>query len=243
MENNQHEEGISLIDIFNILKKNILIIIISILVAIILGFIYVFTIATPTYQSKCLVMVQFDNPTSSTSDVSNSLRIVATVAGFMEDDMVIDKAVGTLKEKGIEITNKEIKDGFNTSYSTTSLNITVTYENENKEICDDVLNTVIKSAEHLANNTLNEEGEPYYPSIKNAISQIGVAGEAKDVSMSKKIVLVIFAMAGLIIGFVITFVKELLNTSVVSKEDIENITNVQVIGSIPEIMLVKGGKE
>ena len=90
---------------------------------------YIFIIHTLVYESKCLVMVQYDNQEIA-NDISNSLRIVATVSEFLEDDLVVNYAGDKLRANGISITNKEISDGLSVNYSNSSLNITVKFRHK-----------------------------------------------------------------------------------------------------------------
>lgn len=238
----EQEEGISLLDFLNILSRNIWVIAATIVVFMAFGFIYIFGIAKPVYQSKCSVMVQFENQTTETSDISNSLKIVVTVAEFMQDEMILKKTASSLKEQNILISPKEIKSGLTVHYSSTSLNITVKFESNDKDICPLVVDQIIHSAEQTANNTLNENGDPYYKSICNAISQIGKASEPVDSSTSKILLVLIFFLSGGVLGVLLALLRNLLTNYIHDKEEIEREFDVLVVGVIPEFPNDKGGK-
>ena len=240
MENDNMNDGITLSEIFHVLKKNILIILGTFLIVMIIGGIYLFGISKPKYKSSCMIMVQFDNSTSTTSDVVNSLRIVGTVAEFIENDIVAEKTADILDGK---VSVSDVKSGLSASYGDTSLNITVSYTTTNKEVAKEVVDTAILVAADIANNTVSENGtDPYYPAIKNAISKVGSATDPVVVSMSKKVVLIIVALIGVFLGVLIAVLKEVLNNTCTNSEEIEERYNIQVIGMIPDFVIDSKGR-
>lgn len=237
MDDKELEKGISLLDILQILKKNIILIAVTTVIITAVGIVLAFMI-TPKYSSRASVMVQVsDNGSSDDSDVTTSLRIVTTVAEFIKSDLVTKAASTALEndpEQKIIISFDQIQEGLSMSYSTSSLNIEISFTSSNREYCDEVLDTLIERARYIANETKNEDDTPYYPVIADTISSVSTASEAKYVSPNKKLYAVISFVLGAVLGVAIAFVKELFNTTINSVEELENTYGLKVIGNIPD---------
>lgn len=230
MEQNEAEKGLSLADIFGILKKNILIIIIGFVVGALASGLYGFGIMKTKYTSTGEVMVQVSNDNIS-SDSAAAIRLAGSVAKFICSMEVANKVEENLgKDK---ITAAEVYNGINTSSDTTSFWIYVSFTSRDRELAPVVVDAAIDAAKEIADDV-----DGGFTMIKGVIVQVGRATPSRVSSMRKSTLLILGSVIGLILGIVVAAVKELASTTCHSKEDIENF-DVKVIGFIPDMRGIK----
>lgn len=127
----------------------------------------------------------------------------------------------------------------------TNIFVNVTSTCKNKQMAIDVANYVVDATIEL----VNTKGTNGYTILKESIATMGEATDAKDTSTSTWVISLIGALIGVVVGAGYGIVRELTNTKVTSKQDLENLTGYKVIGMIPDYQLVeeaagkKGGKK
>lgn len=233
MEDNE-EKGMSLLDILNILKKNIVWIIVSTIVFASCSFIYASAIRKPRYSSTGRIIVQvYGTYTTGESgyDIQTALRIVETVGLFLKDPIVAEEAAKRVNEKYPElaeynITTGTISSGLNVSVSETAFYIQLSFSNSHKEIVAPVVNSVIESAKYCAES---------FPTIKDTIDQVGTASNASRVGTSSATITAIGFFIGVIVGILIAIVRDLVDNTCRNKEEVESILNTKVIGIVPDL--------
>jgi capsular exopolysaccharide synthesis family protein len=106
----EKKKSITLGDIFHVLWKNIILLAVITGCVFVIGEIYTFAIAKPTYKTNAAITVAIDYVSESTHqttyDYTNSIRAVVTVADTIKNNSIIDPVV--------ERYNEDLKDGNNT---------------------------------------------------------------------------------------------------------------------------------
>ena len=237
VENEIREEpGLSLLDIWNILIKNLLIIIACTFVGGALGGVYGYAIKDPTYVSDASVMIQVKIEDDTNVDVNNGivvgLRITQTVAELMQSrkvaKLVAQEVFGDTRYYPV------VQSGISVSSSTTSLILPVSYVSTNKDAVKKVLNSVINQTINLAN-----DDNTNYTALKDKITVVDDADEPKYNSPNKTLILLVGIVLGGILGLVIAFILEFINDKILSKSDIEEKVGIKVIGSVLDFNLNK----
>ncbi|MDD4212893.1 MAG: Wzz/FepE/Etk N-terminal domain-containing protein [Bacilli bacterium] len=222
------ENGITLVELFNMLFRNIYLIIITIAAITLIGIIYTFQFVHPTYTSSSDIMVQVDKTSgegTSTNDIdlTSTLRIVQTVAEFVQKDFVIDEVIEDL---GLDITASGLRKKLSVNYSSTSLFVTIKYEDEDPMVSQRVVNSLISNAIEIANAE--------FPVLNNVMIQGGSAKIGVYASPNKTLNVIISFIIGGIVGVGAALLLEFLKTTVRNKKELEAlIPNYQVIGVIP----------
>lgn len=222
---NKEEKGISLLDLFNILLRNWLIIgITTVLVTVVAG-IYAFRIATPMYESKSDVIVQVEASTELGFDYTTALRLVPSIAEFMKKDIVLNDVINELD---LDMTSKEIREGLSVTSSSTTFFVYISYESVDPNLAKDIVAQIIESARKIANT--DETFSSFENKISKATSdpQPGVYA-----SPNKTLYVIIGFLLGGIIGVGIVLIKELTNNTYRSKSELEDDFDIQVLGVIP----------
>jgi capsular polysaccharide biosynthesis protein len=97
-QQHEHENEISLLDLYKILRNNIVLILaLTFLVGAIAGA-YAFLVADPKYKSNAYVMVQVqvENPGGDSFDLINAQRLLSTAADMISMPVVLDKVIEDL---------------------------------------------------------------------------------------------------------------------------------------------------
>lgn len=216
---------ISLIDLFKILRSNIILILVSTFLVGAIAGVYAYFIADPQYKSNAYVMVQVqvESGTNDSFDLVNAQRLMATAADLISMPIVLDKVITDL---GLNISSKQLQSNLSVSSSTTSYFINISYISGDPNLSQLVVNEVIEEAISFAdlNVAILEDNI-----IRTSTAQRGVYD-----SPNKILYVVIGLILGGILGVGIAFVKELFNNTFGTKEQLENAFSIQVLGVIPE---------
>ena len=227
MNNEQLEQTneISLIDLYKILRSHIVLILVGTLLFGLIAAIYAFVVADPMYKSNAYVMVQVqvENPSGDSFDLVNAQRLMATAADLISMPIVLEQVI---EELNLEMTPGQLKNNLTVSSSTTSYFINVSYVSEDNEQSKIIVNTVIDEAIAFANANV--------AILENNIIRTSTANDGVYDSPNKALYVVIGLILGGIVGVGFAFLKEMLNNTFRTKEQLETAFNIQVLGIIPE---------
>ena len=216
---------ISLLDLFKILRSNIVLIVVSTLLIGLIAGLYAYLIADPQYKSNAYVMVQVqvESGTDNSFDLVNAQRLMATAADLISMPIVLEKVIEDLN---LTITPGQLESNLTVSSSTTSYFINISYLAEDPALSELVVNEVIDEAISFANSNVAILKDNI---IRTSTAQIGVYD-----SPNKVLYIAIGLILGGIVGVGIAFVKELFNNTFRTKEQLETAFGIQVLGVIPE---------
>lgn len=236
MEEITEEKGLSLVDLWNIFKKNILIVIISTIIGTLLSGIYAFSFNKPMYRSEGSVIVQIISDTTSQTpnynDLVMSFNIVGTAAEFLKDTSVLERVQEDIKTKNkYDLTLKQIRSGLKITqqvdYSgNRTLYVNVAFTSRDPEMSKVIVNSVMTQAIALANS------KNYVSVFKNALYITSNAGECENVAISTTKLLILGFAGGFVVGIVITFVKAITSNKINTKEELQESVNIEVLGSV-----------
>lgn len=263
MENNKQmdvslydEKGLSFFDLFQIIKRRMISIIVCVLVFFGLMVTYSYTIQKPVYTTSATVMV---NPTisGSSSSINNDYTYVQRIMSTYE---ILFKSRLVLGEVSENIQNYQHDDGSvsHLNYSTGSLYSMTTIEvlsgsvianvdslifrisvsGYNADDCAIIANEIIKVAQSLPstegdfailrNSTLTtvDKALPNYSYSKNLFRN-GVIGIA----------------LGLVVAAVYIVIRELTDTTVSDAKSIETILELNVLAVVPDVEMSEKEKQ
>lgn len=223
------ESGITLVELFHMLMRNIFLIIAVTVGVTVIGIIYTFRFVEPTYKSSADVWVQIDKTAGEAGDdptdydFNTSLRIIQSVSELFEKDVIVDK---TIKDLNLNITRTDFKKNLTIKYDTNSFFINIGYECHDPELAGIVVNKTIENTINFANQNLG--------SLRNTITPIGQADDGNYASPNKPLNIIISFLLGGIIGVAASLLIEAFKTTVRNKQELENLLpKYKVIGIIP----------
>jgi capsular polysaccharide biosynthesis protein len=225
-QNNDTQNEISLLDLYHIIRRNIVLIFAFTTLFAILAGVYAFVIADAKYSSNADVMVQVevDTAVEGSFDYSTAQKLLTTIAEYMSKDIVLDEVINDLD---LDRTTNNLRSSLTVTSSLTSYFINIKFVDEEPQVARDIVNSVIENAISIANDN------PAFTSLKDKITRTSYASPYVYESPNKPLYLVIGIILGGIIGVGFVFIKEFLNNSYKTKEQLEAAFDIQVLGVIP----------
>lgn len=255
--NEQEDDGhsISFSQIWHMLKKHWIAIVVCTLVGLAGGVLYGRLIKKPKYQASANVMVVNTNDDTSgddqaddkktDSDIAANLSLAKNLAGVAYGYMTtaevreaVCKSLATKydaydmekKDSAMETLANQYSVSLATigSTSSTSIFITVIATTSEKQQSMDVANTIANVTKELSNGSGSVSSL-----LKNNLI-VTEAMTATDSSTSNVVIALIGTLVGLVVGCGYAIIRELTNTKVTSKYELEQLTGVKIIGMIPK---------
>lgn len=229
----QQQNSITLGDIVRVVKKNWLLIAIITVVIFIGGLVYTLGIKKPTYKSTATLKVEIPLTTETSSDVGNSvtaaLRYVQSVADLAKFDSVL-KPVSDNAEN--EITLSKLRSEVSTSYSTTSIFITVSVEDQDAKkaikLAKAVSEEIAKYSKEAVDGGIAETSR-----LLCTISISDPATRASYASPNKTLYLIVSGLGGLVLALIVVFLKEFASTKFKTPDEIESL-GLPIINTLPD---------
>lgn len=230
----------TLLDFWNLLKSNLAFIFSITIIFFVFSTIYVWFLVTPKYISYADVMVQIEQDSSSSSDTDfdfvNAFRLIDTIAELMKKEIILINTVSSLEELGYEnITNDSVRNGLIINSSLTSYFINISYVDEDPALAKAVVDSIIDAVIEETNVT------DAFPVLIDKIRRTSFASEANYYSPNR----IVFSVLGLTVGAFLScltiIIKEISSNKFKSKEEIEQLFDLQILGVIP-LMEYKGAK-
>lgn len=217
---------LSIKEIGAILKKRLTLIIVILLITTIGAIITTYFIIKPVYTTSATLLIGKTEDSNSgteynTGDVSLYKQLMGTYSKVVQSEDLIQRAI----ERGnLNLTPAQVSSSLTVTPGNENQILTLTYNSKNREEGVEVLNPLIEefsetSKEIISNGEmfiLNTPKLPIAPSSPN-----------KKMNITMGIVL------GLVLGVGLALVLEFIDDSIKSKNDIEKLIGIPVIGSVP----------
>ncbi|MFL0163646.1 YveK family protein [Candidatus Clostridium helianthi] len=226
-ENIRIEESIRIEEIINILLKRWkMILSITLLATLTAGIVSFFVIA-PKYEASTKVFIGKEKTDSKDQNYNNSdiqmyQQLLKTYAEVIKTNALVEKAINA---EGFDLTSKDVLAGLTVTPAANTQILEITYiskdRNLSKEVLDSITNQFIKTSTDL---------------IPNGNVKIVEPAELPEnpASPNKKLNIAIAFLLGLMVSVGLSFLLEFLDSTFKSKEQLEQILGVPVIGAIPE---------
>lgn len=221
MNQNDEEIEINLGELFQLLKKNIKMIFLSMLVGtLLLGVLTVFVI-DKKYESTSRLFLK--------PDVSEG---IADYSQINSNNLMVNNYVEMLKgnniqsqvAKDLKIEPEQVNQYLTVSNEANTQIISITAKTNDAKLSKDIVDTTVDTFTQIARETLN-------------VNNITVVDEAKiatdPVSPSLKLNLLIGAFIGAFVSIGYLFIKFMLDTHIHNKEEAEKYLGIPMLGSIP----------
>ncbi len=224
------EETIDLKDIFTIIKKHVFTIIVCMFVGLGLAGGLTFFVLTPKYSSQAQLVVTLpQNPNTNTNDVNMNLQMINTYKNLIKGDLILNKVKDQLKENyGINMTVQEIDDAIDVVQSENSLMFSLV-----------ATTTKALDAERLANTTATIFKDTVKEVLGESVDKISIISNATvnntPISPNNTRNLLIGVLAGMIVGFGMSFAVEFLDRTVKAEKFVRDELGLTILGTIPQL--------
>lgn len=211
-------------DILRIIKKRYWILLITIFLSTTFSAILTFYIMEPIYRSYTTIIIKMNGTESgyTVDKFSVAEKLAITDSNIIKSKLVIDKVISELN---LDYTYGELYN-----------NIEVVPLEETQILRIAVLDKDPELARDIAQTTTNIfMDEIAKITSSHTISILDEAAIRKDpIKPNKPLNMTLGVAIGFLIGLVIIFLLEYLNTNIKNKEDIEKYLGLDVIGEIPK---------
>lgn len=224
-------ETIDLLEVLNVVRQHILIIVLTTVIAAAAGFCVSKFLMVPKYESSALMIVNTrqDATANVTSDqITSATKLVSTYSIIIKSDTVLQQVINNL---GLNLTYPELKDRVTVSAvdDTQVMQITVLSDNPEwaRQVCEQI--TLISP------DVILESVEA--GSVK-LISQASVNPDPVSPNILRNTAVV--ALLGLVLSVGVVILREMLDNRIKTEEDVRKYLELPVIGVIPDYEM--GGK-
>lgn len=222
------EETISLKEIFDILRKHLTSILISMFVGLALAAIVTFFVLTPQYRSQAQLIVTLpQTETTNANDVNMNLQMINTYKELVTGDLVINQVKDRIEsEYGIDKSVQELKDSVEVTQSQNSLMFSIRATDTSSVYAANIANTTALVFQENAKDVLSVD----------KISIISNAeASSSTVSPNNKLNLAIGLVLGVIVGVGIAFLLELLDRTVKDNKYVTETLGFTILGTVPQM--------
>lgn len=216
------EQTIDLSDLIKIIKKNLWLILVLPLLFLIVGLVFSFVLITPKYEATTQLLVNQKEAQDSlmTQDIQSNLKLLNTYSEIIKSPRILDEVSNRIDN---EYTSNEIRDMLTVSNQAESQVLNVSITSPNPNVSNILANVVAEVFSEDIKNIMNVDN----------VSILSVAeGKAKQVEPRTLVNAAIGGFIGLIIALILIFLKEVLDKRIRTEEQVAEILDLPVLGSI-----------
>lgn len=232
MEDNQDYETIDLLELLGVVRRHIVALLLTTVLAAAAGFAVSKFLMTPQYQASALMIVNTRQDTTAnvTSDQLNSAsKLVSTYSIIVKSDTVLNQVIANL---GLNMSYETLagKVGVAAVDDTQVMEITVTDANPDgaRQVCEqitqvapDAILTAVEAGSVKVISAASVDPDPVSPNVMRNTATAGVLG--------------------LVVCLGVLFLQVLLDNKINTEEDVTKQLGLNVIGVIPDYE--NGGKK
>ncbi|MBO5413602.1 MAG: hypothetical protein J6A29_04880 [Clostridia bacterium] len=229
-------EELDLKELFNIFWERKLEIVVILLISIVIGAVYSYFIVEPTYTSyTTLLLTQINSEDSESitqTDLSLNSKLVSTYSELIKSNAVLREVIDSLNIHNLS--EESLKSSIKVSAVTDTEMIKITVTNTNPNNAEIIAN---KIAEVFSDKI----ADIYKINNVYVVDKAEASEEPSNINHTKDIV--IFMFIGIVIACGYVLLVNMLDNTVKTEADIEKITGLKVLASIPNYDTeAKGGK-
>ena len=219
------EDTIELQELFQIFKKRLVMIITLAFFATIISGAFTHFFITPVYQASTqLVLVpRMGMDPMTQGEISANLQMINTFNEVIVSPMILNEVI---EELDLSLTASSLGSRMSAANRSNSQVITLTVQSEYPELARDIANTTAEIFEVEVLENFNMDNVRIL-----ARAQLPVGPISPRLTLNIAIGFIIGAMFGIGLAFLLEF----LDKTVKTEQEIENLTGIPVLGSIPRM--------
>ena len=221
------EEEVDLIEILKIFWNKKIFIILTVLISLVIGYIYSYYFITPQYTSKTtIVLTKDENANENTitqTDVTLNQQLVNTYAELIKTNNVLKQVIETIGEE--KITQEELKNSISVKLISSTQLIEISVTNKDASLAKELTNEISKVFIEKIKEIYNMQNLNIVDYAKQSVLPSNI-NHTKD--------LMTFGVIGALVSMLAIFVIYLMGSSVKKIDVIEKELNLVCIASIPK---------
>lgn len=217
------EEEISLVELFDIIKKHFKYIVLTTLATTVIASIYTLFLVTPMYQSSTEILVtqsSSENTVVSQADINTSISLINTYEDIIRNNVILDPVI---EELDLDMTTGALRDSITVQSESNSQVFSIRVENENPYQAAEITNATAGIFQERIFDIMNVDNVTI---ISEATPNMNPA------SPNNLLNIIIGFLLGAMIGIGLIFLRELTDTTVKSEEYVEQATGWVSLGHI-----------
>lgn len=219
------EETIDLKELFQILKKRLVLIFVITFVATVVAGVVSYLFITPTFQVSTQLVVSSssgDNQVNN-AEVQGNIQLINTFNDILVSPAILGQVI---EELGLNKTASQLQGQMSVGNSTSSQVMTLTVTDADPNLARDIANA---TAEVFAANV----GDIMNVDNVSILAQAEVTDNMGPVSPRPMLNMVMALVVGLMVGVGLAFLLEYLDKTVKTEQDIDKLLELPVLGTIP----------
>lgn len=225
------DDVISLSQVFRTLRKHLIMIIVLAFVGVVAAAGVTYFAMTPKYDSSALILVNQKSPADAGqqyNQVQTDLQMINTYKDILTQPVILDQAAADLQKSGqFAGTATDLANALTISNNENSQVVKVTAEATSPYVARDIANAVTRVFKTKVTKIM--------ANAKN----VSIISDAKlnkgQVSPRPMINLAVGLLAGLVLGILLAFIRELTDTTVKAPEFITDTVGLPLLGSISDM--------
>jgi len=224
MNEDMNEDIVRIEDIIKILKRRWKMIVSITIISTIFSVFISFYIILPKYEASTKVFIGKENSKDakySDNDVNMYQKLLKTYVEIITTNNLVEKAID---KRGLDITSEEVLKGLTVAPRTDTQILEIKYISEDKVLAKDVVDSI-------TNEFIESSTELIPNGDVKIIEKVKIP--KSPISPNKKMNIAITFLLGLMISVGLSFLLDAMNNTLKTKEELEKILNLPVIGTIP----------
>lgn len=224
------EETISLKEIFEVLKKRLVLIISLIIAAAVISGVVSYFVITPMYESSSQFIVnqnesEEEDGQYDKSDIQSNVELINTYNVIIKSPAILDEVVDEL---GLSISSSDLEDKLDVSSEEDSQVVTVNASDPDPEMASNMANTTVEVFQDQIPDLMNVDNV-------SVLSTAVTKADPSPVSPRPMLNIAIAIVLGGMVGVGLAFLLEYLDNTIKTEDDIEKNLGVPVLGVISHI--------
>lgn len=222
------EETISLKEIFEVLKKRLVLIITLTLGAALVSGLVSYFLLTPTYQSTSQFIVNqksSENDSVDVNEIRSNVEIISTYNVIIKSSRILDQVVDELD---LTISAGALSTKLSVANEQSSQVVTVTATDPDAEMATAIANKTVEIFENDIYELMNVDNV-------SVLTEATTAADPQAVSPNPPLNIAIALVLGAMVGVGLAFLLEYLDNTIKTEEDIEHKLELSVLGVISHI--------
>lgn len=220
------EEEISLVELFEVLKKRLSMIVSVSLIGLILAATFTFFIATPQYSATTQILV--NQTTGNTegiqlADINTNVQMINTYRDIIKGPVILDEVIETLD---LDLTVNQLANQIDIATQDNSQVFSLNITSGNPYTASDIANTTASTFQNEVGNIMNVENVTI---ISEAVPN------TNPISPNNVLNLVIGLLLGAMLGVGVAFLLEFMDKSVKDERFITEILGWSTLGNVSEM--------
>jgi capsular polysaccharide biosynthesis protein len=224
------EETISLKELFQTLKKRLLLIIIITAIVTVTSGVVSYFLLSPIYQSSTQILVnqsKNEQQVYSPNEVQTNLQLINTYNVIIKSPAILDKVI---EKENLGMSASALNGLITVSSEQNSQVVNISVQNENPKKAADIANSIASTFKTEISKIMNVDNV-------TILTQANIGENPSPIKPQPVLNMAIALVVGIMAGVGLAFLLEYLDNTIKTEQDIEQQLGLPVLGAITTITM------